>query len=75
VAHNVKGRIRSVIDDETERAVSQDAQRANIAAGSVLADLIRTTLGPKGLDTMTISDGSVLLMNNGYRVLNRSGTL
>lgn len=44
----------------------------NFKAGRQIADTIRTTLGPKGLDKMLItSDGKVVVTNDGASILDR----
>jgi archaeal chaperonin len=59
-----------IVDDGTERTAGRNAQRVNLSAGQALADVVRTTLGPKGLDKMIISaEGKVVVTNNGARVL------
>ena len=41
-----------------------DAQKANIAAGKAVARILRTPLGPKGMDTMLPSpDGDITISN------------
>ncbi len=45
---------------------------SNFRAGEQLADTIRTTLGPKGLDKLlTTSDGKVVITNDGASILDR----
>jgi chaperonin GroEL (HSP60 family) len=56
--------------EETERVHGRTALRNNVAAAMALADAIRTTLGPKGLDKMLVSDdGDVTVTNDGVTVL------
>lgn len=56
----------------TGRVSGGDARTANISAGRALADLLRTTLGPKGLDKMLVgSDGKVVVTNDGASMLDR----
>ena len=41
-----------------------DAQKANIAAGKAVARILRTSLGPKGMDKMLQSpDGDITISN------------
>ena len=55
---------------ETERVVGHQALRNNVAAAVALADAVRSTLGPKGLDKLLVgSDGSSLVTNDGVTVL------
>ncbi|XP_066393032.1 T-complex protein 1 subunit epsilon-like isoform X2 [Miscanthus floridulus] len=47
-----------------------DAQKANIAAGKAVARMLRTSLGPKGMDKMLQSpDGDVIITNDGATIL------
>ncbi len=54
----------------TERVEGRTALRDNVAAAIALADAVRSTLGPKGLDKLLVgSDGSALVTNDGVTVL------
>ncbi|MBJ03674.1 MAG: thermosome subunit [Euryarchaeota archaeon] len=56
--------------DDTERLVGRQALRNNVAAAVALADAVRSTLGPKGLDKLLVgADGSNLVTNDGVTVL------
>ncbi|KAF5940017.1 hypothetical protein HYC85_021184 [Camellia sinensis] len=47
-----------------------DAQKANISAGKAVARILRTSLGPKGMDKMLQSpDGEVTITNDGATIL------
>ncbi|CAD6227039.1 unnamed protein product [Miscanthus lutarioriparius] len=47
-----------------------DAQKANIAAGKAVARILRTSLGPTGMDKMLQSpDGDVIITNDGATIL------
>lgn len=49
-----------------------EAWETNMSAGRQLAETIRTTLGPKGLDKMLItSNGKVVVTNDGASILDR----
>ncbi|WP_323173529.1 thermosome subunit alpha [Natrialba sp. PRR66] len=50
----------------------RDAQADNIAAAKALSEVIRTTLGPKGLDKLLVgSDGTVVVTNDGASIVDR----
>ncbi|MEE2759705.1 MAG: thermosome subunit alpha [Candidatus Thermoplasmatota archaeon] len=56
--------------EDTERVVGRQALRNNVAAAVALADAVRSTLGPKGLDKLLVgTDGSTLVTNDGVTVL------
>lgn len=55
---------------DTEREQGNTALRNNVKAALALADAVRSTLGPLGLDKMLISDvGEVQVTNDGVTVL------
>ncbi|MBW6461515.1 MAG: TCP-1/cpn60 chaperonin family protein [DPANN group archaeon] len=59
-----------VVSEGTFRESGRNAQMANIAAARVVADAVRTTLGPKGMDKMlTDSLGEVVITNDGVTIL------
>ncbi|TRM81613.1 thermosome subunit [Sulfolobus sp. D5] len=54
----------------TNRTTGRDALRNNILAARTLAEMLRTSLGPKGLDKMLIdSFGDVTITNDGATVV------
>jgi len=59
-----------VLPEGTMRQTGKDAQRRNIAAAKAIADAVRTTLGPRGMDKMLISSiGDVVITNDGATIL------
>ncbi|MBS3092379.1 TCP-1/cpn60 chaperonin family protein [Candidatus Pacearchaeota archaeon] len=59
-----------VVPENVQRIFGQDAQRNNILAARIVADIIKTTLGPKGMDKMLVdSDGNVVVTNDGVTIL------
>ena len=58
-----------VLSDDAERTQGKDAQQANVAAGKAIAEAVRTTLGPNGMDKMLVSDGDVVVTNDGATIL------
>ncbi|OAY73387.1 T-complex protein 1 subunit epsilon [Ananas comosus] len=56
--------------EQKTRLRGLDAQRANISAGRAVARILRTSLGPKGMDKMLQSpDGDVIITNDGATIL------
>merc|ERR1711977_205928 len=48
------------------------AQKANISAARNVANVLRTSLGPKGMDKMLVSpDGDVTITNDGATICKR----
>ncbi len=59
-----------VLPEGTLRTLGRNAQRNNIAAAKAVADAVRTTLGPKGMDKMLVDNlGDVVITNDGVTIL------
>ena len=59
-----------VLSEESQRTTGRDAQSMNITAGKAVAESVRTTLGPKGMDKMLVdSTGNVVVTNDGVTIL------
>lgn len=59
-----------ILKQGTERTRGEEAKRSNIMAARAVAEAVRTTLGPKGLDKMiTDSAGLVIITNDGATIL------
>ncbi|MBC8435043.1 TCP-1/cpn60 chaperonin family protein [archaeon] len=60
----------SITSDNTERYLGKEAQRNNILAARVLAETVKTTLGPMGMDKMLVdSAGNITVTNDGVTIL------
>ena len=59
-----------VLKEGTERSKDKEAQFNNIAAAKAVADTVRSTLGPKGMDKMLVDTiGDVIVTNDGVTIL------
>jgi thermosome len=59
-----------ILTEDSERTSGEDAQQSNITAGKAVAESVRTTLGPRGMDKMLVSDsGDVVITNDGATIL------
>ncbi len=59
-----------VLKEGTSRTTGRDAQRNNIMAAKVIAETIRTTLGPRGMDKMLVTTiGDVTITNDGATIM------
>ncbi|MHA1654499.1 MAG: thermosome subunit beta [Candidatus Thorarchaeota archaeon] len=59
-----------VLKEDTERTRGRDAQRNNIMAAVVIAEAVKSALGPKGMDKMLVdSFGDVTVSNDGATIL------
>lgn len=55
-----------------KKVKDQDIRQSNFSAAIAVSNLIRTSLGPKGMDKMIIQeDGKVLITNDGATILSR----
>ncbi|MDZ7701906.1 MAG: thermosome subunit alpha [Halobacteriales archaeon] len=61
-----------ILSEDSERTRGRDAQSSNIRAGKAVAESVRTTLGPKGMDKMLVgSSGDVVITNDGATILDK----
>ncbi|MCI4321451.1 MAG: TCP-1/cpn60 chaperonin family protein [Thermoplasmata archaeon] len=59
-----------VLKEGTERDRGKSASASNIAAARAIADVVRTTLGPRGMDKMLVdSMGDITITNDGVTIL------
>ena len=59
-----------VLKEGTGRTTGREAQRNNIMAAKIIAETIKTTLGPKGMDKMLVSSfGDVSITNDGATIM------
>ncbi|MGQ3721491.1 thermosome subunit alpha [Natrialba aegyptia] len=60
-----------IMSEDSQRTQGRDAQSSNIMAGKAVAESVRTTLGPRGMDKMLVdSGGEVVITNDGATILN-----
>jgi len=60
-----------ILSEGSTRQTGKDAQKANIAAAVSIAEAVRSTLGPKGMDKMLVdSVGDITITNDGVTILN-----
>lgn len=70
MAKQVSGEQMVVLPEGAQRVLGRDAMRINIAIGYAVANIIKTTLGPKGMDKMLVSDlGDIVITNDGATIL------
>jgi len=59
-----------VLKEGTERETGRNAQKKNIEVAKAIADAVRTTLGPKGMDKMLVDSlGDIVITNDGATIL------
>ena len=61
-----------ILKEGTTRTSGRTAQSNNIAAAKAVAEAVRSTLGPKGMDKMLVdSMGDVVITNDGATILSK----
>ncbi|HUW66695.1 MAG TPA: thermosome subunit alpha [Candidatus Nanoarchaeia archaeon] len=59
-----------ILRQGTERSRGKEAQNSNIMAARAVANAVRTTLGPKGMDKMLVDGmGDIVITNDGAQIL------
>ena len=59
-----------ILPENVSRTLGKDAQRNNILAAKIVSDVVKTTLGPKGMDKMLVdSTGEIIVTNDGVTIL------
>ena len=52
-----------LMPEDVQRILGKDAQRNNILAAKMVAEMVKTTLGPKGMDKMLVSPtGDIIVL-------------
>ena len=60
-----------LMPEDIQRLMGKDAQRNNIMAAKMVAEVVKTTLGPKGMDKMLVSPtNDIVITNDGVTILN-----
>jgi archaeal chaperonin len=61
---------KSIYSENTSRNSNKNAQRMNIYAAKLVAETVKSTLGPKGMDKMLVdSNGDIIVTNDGVTIL------
>ena len=59
-----------ILKEGTQRTYGREALRSNILAAKVLAELLKTSLGPRGLDKMLVDAfGDIVITNDGATIV------
>lgn len=60
----------NLMPEDVQRLLGRDAQRNNILAARMVSEIVKTTLGPKGMDKMLVSPtGEITITNDGATIL------
>ena len=61
-----------ILKEGTQRTRGRAAQKNNIAAAKIIAEMVKTTLGPRGMDKILVdSIGDVVVTNDGATILDK----
>jgi len=61
-----------VLKEGSTRTQGRIAQRNNIAAAKIISEIVKTTLGPKGMDKLLVDNiGDVIVTNDGATILEK----
>ncbi|MBI5226464.1 TCP-1/cpn60 chaperonin family protein [Candidatus Micrarchaeota archaeon] len=67
---NLNGQQVLYLPEGSSRVLGRDAQRTNIAVGYAVASAVKSTLGPRGMDKMMVSEmGDIVITNDGATIL------
>jgi archaeal chaperonin len=70
LAGQLAGQQVIILKEGTSRSRGQDALKANIMAAKIIAESVRSSLGPKGMDKMLVDGfGDVTITNDGATIL------
>ncbi|MGC8816614.1 MAG: thermosome subunit beta [Candidatus Hadarchaeum sp.] len=70
MASQLGGQPILILPEKVQRYLGRDAQRMNIMAARVIAESVRTTLGPRGMDKMLVDNlGDITITNDGVTIL------
>jgi len=59
-----------ILPEGALRTQGRDAQRSNIAAAKAMAQMVRSTMGPMGMDKMLVDDlGDIVITNDGATIV------
>ena len=59
-----------LLKDGASQTKGRDAQKNNISAAKIIAEIVRTSLGPRGMDKMLVDSlGDVTITNDGATIL------
>src|SRR5438094_10428984 len=54
-----------ILREGTSRSRGRDAQRSNIMAAKIVAEIVRSTIGPRGMDKMLVAGrGDIVITND-----------
>ena len=62
-----------ILKEDSSRSRGKDAQHGNIMAARIIAEAVKSALGPKGMDKMLVDSlGDVTITSDGRTILDES---
>jgi len=59
-----------ILREDSSRSRGRDARRSNIMAAKILAETVRSTMGPRGMDKMLVMGlGDIVITNDGATIV------
>jgi thermosome len=70
MSQQMQGQPMIILGEDAQRMKDKSAQEHNIAAARAVAESVRSTLGPKGMDKMLVNSlGDIVVTNDGVTIL------
>ena len=70
MSQEMQGQPMLILGEDAQRMKDKSAQEHNIAAARAVAESVRSTLGPKGMDKMLVTSlGDIVVTNDGVTIL------
>ena len=70
MAKKMQGQPMVIMGEDAQRLLGRDAQRMNIMAARIVGELVKSTLGPKGMDKMLVDTlGDIVVTGDGVTIL------
>jgi len=70
MSQQMQGQPMIILGDDAQRMKDKSAQEHNIDAARAVAESVRSTLGPKGMDKMLVTSlGDIVVTNDGVTIL------
>ncbi|MBN1682428.1 TCP-1/cpn60 chaperonin family protein [Candidatus Bathyarchaeota archaeon] len=67
---SMSGKPVIILKEDTKRNRGKEARRSNMMAGQIIAEVLKSTLGPRGMDKMLIDSlGDITITSDGAKVL------
>jgi thermosome len=70
MAYTMGGQPVLILKEDTQRSRDKEARDRNITVAMIVAEALKTALGPRGMDKMLVDSlGDITITNDGYTVL------